>query len=174
MQPHQVREYEEFVAATWSRMVRYAHALTGSRSDAEDAVQTAYAKAYSSWRRIQRANHPEAYVRRIVSNEVATGWRRRWRHVEHSTHEVPDTPAPSHDDAVADADLVWRGLQCLTPRQRAVLVLRYYEDLSEREIAETLGIAPGTVKSTASHALAAIRRQFDDAGVLARPEGKHA
>lgn len=174
MQPHQVREYEEFVTATWGRMVRYAHAITGSRTDAEDAVQTAYAKAYSSWRRVQRADHPEAYVRRMVTNEVANGWRRRWRHVEHSTDQVPDVVAPSHDDDVADADLVWRSLQRLTPRQRAVLVLRYYEDLSERDIAETLGISPGTVKSRASHALKALRHHLGDRAVAALPEGTNA
>lgn len=175
MQPQQVREYEEFVAATWNRMVRYAHALTGSRGDAEDAVQTAYAKVYSHWRRIERADHPDAYVRRMVTNEVTNGWRRRWRHVERSTDELPELSSPSHDDSVVTAELLWQLLQRLSPRQRAVIVLRYYEDLSEREIAETLGISTGTVKSRASKAMQALRAHIDYCDVLdsARPEGTH-
>lgn len=176
MKAERLADYEDFVNATWSRMVRYAHALTGSRSDAEDAVQAAYAKAFSSWRKVERAAYPEAYVRRIVTNEVASGWRRRWRHTERSTDHLPETPTPGHDDAVVTADALWQALQRVPPRQRAVLVLRYYEDLSEREIAETLGVSAGTVKSHASKALQAMRTSLGESDAIATPflKGRHS
>ena len=153
-------EFDAFVLGAWPRLFRTAYALTGNRHDAEDILQNAFAKAYANWRKVRRADSPEAYVHRIVANETITAWRRRWRQVEYSTDSPPDTSTPGHAEAVSNRSTMWKAIQSLPPRQRAVVVLRYYEDLSEMEIANVLGIAPGTVKSQASHALNAMRAQF--------------
>lgn len=153
-------EFDAFVLGAWPRLFRTAYALTGNRADAEDMLQNAFAKAYSNWRRVRRAESTEAYVHRIVVNETITMWRRRWRHVEHSTGTPPDTTAPNHADSVGERDSMWAAVQTLPARQRAVVVLRYYEDLSERDIAAVLGITPGTVKSQASRALKTLRSQL--------------
>jgi RNA polymerase sigma-70 factor (sigma-E family) len=133
-------EFADFFAATWARLFRTALALTGDRGQAEDAVQSAFAKAYASWQRVRRTEHPEAYVRRMAVNEVLAVRR-------------------AEDDLVADRTDLWEALMSLPPRQRAVLVLRYYEDLSEQEIADVLGCSRGTVKSQASDALSTLRRR---------------
>lgn len=153
--------YAEFYAATWSRMYRTAYAIARDAGAAEDALQSAYAKAYASWRRVSRADEPEAYLRRMVVNEVLGA--RRWaaRRPEHLT-DAPEvwegTPAAAADQHIADREALWAALGRLAPRQRAVLVLRYYEGLDESEIATALGCSRGTVKSQASDALANLRR----------------
>ena len=156
-----VPEYDDVYAALWSRLVRTAYAVSGDLGVAEDAVQTAFAKAFRSWRRISRMEAPEAYLRRMAINEVLNGRRlARHRH-EVSREQPPERPlAASTDDALAH-DEMWRVLSTLPPRQRAVLVLRYYEDLSEQQIADALGCRPGTVKSQASAALASLRDRLD-------------
>jgi RNA polymerase sigma-70 factor (sigma-E family) len=155
--PDRDAEFAEFFRATWPRLFRTAYAVAGDRVLAEDALQTAFAKAYTSWHRVKAAQHPEAYVRRMAVNEVLSVLRRPWHRTERST-EVPEpAPAPSPEGSAVDRDLVWRAVSALPPRQRAVVVLRYYEDLSEAEIAEVLGCSRGTVKSTASAALANLR-----------------
>ncbi|MDN5856793.1 MAG: SigE family RNA polymerase sigma factor [Actinomycetia bacterium] len=161
-------EFDSFVLGAWSRLFRTAYALTGNRADAEDMLQNAFAKAYSNWRKVRRAESPEAYVHRIVANETMTAWRRRWRHVEHSTDTPPDVTAPSHADSVGDRSTMWAAIQALPPRQRAVVVLRYYEDLSEKEIADVLGISPGTVKSQASRALKALHSHLEPVSAAER------
>jgi RNA polymerase sigma-70 factor (sigma-E family) len=161
MRARDEREFVEFATATAARLFRGAYALCGDRQTAEDAVQAALTSACVSWRRVQRADSPEAYVRRMVINQLL-GWRRRksWR-LESLRDSVPDAGRESHEDKVADTDLMWRALAGLPAQQRAVMVLRYYEDLSEAEIAEVLGIRPGTVKSQASAAMAHLRRDLD-------------
>jgi RNA polymerase sigma-70 factor (sigma-E family) len=156
-----VREYDEFYAALWPRLVRTAYAVSGDLGVAEDAVQTAFAKAYRSWRRISRLESPEAYVRRMVVNEVLS--TRRTAHVRREVvrAELPEAPGPAPEDRGHGQDEMWRAVSGLPPRQRAVLVLRYYEDLSEQQIADTLGCRPGTVKSQASAALATLRTRLD-------------
>ncbi|MGZ4451053.1 MAG: SigE family RNA polymerase sigma factor [Nocardioides sp.] len=151
--------FETFVAARRQALVRTAYLLTGSREDAEDLVQVALVKAVPHWHRI--AEHPEAYVRRIVARESVSRWRRRrWREV--ATGDLPETgTAPS---AAEDREVLRAALLGLPPRQRAVIVLRYYEDLTERQTAEVLGIAVGTVKSQARDGLAALRRVVPDVG----------
>lgn len=150
-------EFDAFVVGSWTRLFRTAHALTGNRQDAEDMLQNALAKAYSHWRKVRRAESPEAYVHRIIAHETISAWRRRWRQVERTTATVPESVHDGHAEAVSDRATMWSVIQALPPRQRAIVVLRYYEDLSEREIAETLGITPGTVKSQASTALRRLR-----------------
>ena len=159
-----VPEYDDVYAALWPRLVRTAYAVSGDRGLAEDAVQTAFAKAYRSWRRISRLEAPEAYLRRMVVNEVLNDRRRaRTRH-EVTSSQPPERPGP-HDADRQDPALVhddlWRAVSDLPPRQRAVLVLRYYEDLSEQQIAEALGCRPGTVKSQAAAALTSLRSRLD-------------
>jgi len=153
--------FAELYAATWARMYRTAYAIARDPGAAEDALQSAYAKAYASWWRVSRADEPEAYLRRMVVNEVLGA--RRWaaRRPEHLT-DVPEAwePAPSTSpqQLAVEREALWSALGRLPPRQRAVVVLRYYEDLSEAEIAAALGCSRGTVKSQASDALANLRR----------------
>jgi RNA polymerase sigma-70 factor (sigma-E family) len=154
-------EYDDVYAALWPRLLRTAYAVSGDLGVAEDAVQTAFAKAYRSWRRVSRLESPEAYVRRMVVNEVLND-RRRARRRHEITSDAPPERAVlgGHDDALGD-DSLWRAVTSLPPRQRAVLVLRYYEDLSEQQIADALGCRPGTVKSQASAALATLRTRVE-------------
>ena len=153
-------EFAEFFEASWAGTFRRAYALTGDYQLAEDAAQSAYAKAYRSWQRVRAADDPAAYVRRMATNEVLSGWRRlSWR-AERLTDRVRDTGNPSHEEEVVDSDEVWNAILSLPPRQRAIVVLRYYEDLSEQDLAKTLGIRPGSVKSQASAALASLRRRL--------------
>jgi RNA polymerase sigma-70 factor (sigma-E family) len=164
-------EYAELVAAVSTRLFHTAYAVCRSRTVAEDAVQSALTNAYLSWRRVRAADNPEAYLRRMVLNQLFS-WRRRasWR-AEESRAEVPDTLGASHEDAVVAHDEVWRALAALPARQRAVVVLRYYEDLSEAQTAEALAIRPGTVKSQTSAAMARLRRELHD-DVYARGEDR--
>ncbi|WP_193604483.1 SigE family RNA polymerase sigma factor [Nocardioides dongkuii] len=155
--------YEEFFRATWPRLFRTALAVAGDASTAEDALQTAYAKAYASWRRVCAADRPEAYVRRMVVNEVVGSRRHGWGRRERPHEQVePPGAAPSPEAGVVQRDRVWAAVQALPVRQRAVVVLRYYEDLTEAEIAEVLGCSRGTVKSQAAKALTHLRRHGAD------------
>lgn len=152
-------EFEEFFASTWPRLFRVTYAITGDVGHAEDAVQSAFAKAYASWPRIRSADHPEAYVRRMAVNEVLGVRRRSWWRSERSGPPPETGAARTAEDDVLDRAELWQSLMTLAPRQRAVLVLRYYEDLSEAQIAEVLGCSRGTVKSQASDGLSALRRR---------------
>lgn len=144
--------FEEYVAARMPALLRTAYLLTGQHQDAEDLVQTALVKAVPKWRRI--ATDPESYVRRILVHENISRWRRRrWREVHVAS--VQDRPATP--DRSTDRMMLRTVLADLAPRQRAVIVLRYLEDLSERDTAELLGISVGTVKSQARDGLARLR-----------------
>jgi RNA polymerase sigma-70 factor (sigma-E family) len=149
--------FREFVQARGPALTRTAFLLTGDRAAAEDLVQAALVKAAVRWRRLVAGGDPEAYLRRIMINEQISGWRRRGRHEV----AMPDPPDPGHPDpAEATArrlDLA-SALARLAPRQRAVIVLRFYEDLSEADTAALLGCAIGTVKSQTADALARLRR----------------
>lgn len=149
------REFAEFVSARMPAVLRWAHLLTGDRGRAEDLAQHAFAATYRHWRRIEPAG-AEAYVRRAVLNAHLSWWRRGWR-AERSVAELPERPGPSPAADVDERDAMWTALAALPPRQRAVLVLRYHEDLPEAEIARVLDIAPGTVKSQAAKGLARLR-----------------
>ncbi|MGC4111015.1 MAG: SigE family RNA polymerase sigma factor [Nocardioides sp.] len=155
-------EYDDVYAALWPRLVRTAYAVCGDLGVAEDAVQTAFAKAFRSWRRIARLEAPEAYLRKMAVNEVLND-RRLARHRHEVTRaEPPDTRRSTSAETALGSDELWRAVSTLPPRQRAVLVLRYYEDLSEQQIADALGCRPGTVKSQASAALTALRARLGD------------
>jgi len=145
-------EFAAFVAARGPALGRTAYLLTGDRQLAEDLVQTALFKAAKAWPRIEHS--PEAYVRRTMYHESVSWWRRR-RMQEVPVESVPDGEHPASD---ADTRLVLeRALARLTAKQRTILVLRYYEDLSESQVAAALGIALGTVKSQTRHALGRLR-----------------
>jgi RNA polymerase sigma-70 factor (sigma-E family) len=156
-----VPEYDDFYAALWPRLVRTAYAVSGDLGVAEDAVQSAFAKAYRSWRRISRMHAPEAYLRRMTVNEVLNDRRLARRRHEVTSADPPDRATTGGDDDALEHGELWRVVSALPPRQRAVLVLRYYEDLSEQQIAEVLGCRPGTVKSQASAAIATLRSRLD-------------
>jgi RNA polymerase sigma-70 factor (sigma-E family) len=160
-------DYAEFYTSAWPRLFRLTYAISGDVGRAEDAVQSALAKAYASWHRVSTARHPEAYVRKMAVNEVLGVRRRSWWKSEQSGH-VPDVEvADSAEQELVDRAELWAGLLTLAPRQRAVLVLRYYEDLSEQQIAEVLGCSRGTVKSQASNALDTLRRRYAEADLVA-------
>ncbi|MFD0314900.1 SigE family RNA polymerase sigma factor [Streptomyces flavalbus] len=157
MQAELEDRFQEFVRARWTHLVRTAYLLTGDAHHAEDLTQTALAKAYRSWRRVSRADHPEAYVRRMLVTCNRDRFRKR-RVTEALTAAPPERAG--RDESVARVDergALLAALAQLPKRQRAVVVLRYWEDLSEAEVADTLGCSPGTVKSQASKGLAKLR-----------------
>ena len=160
--PDRDADFAAYMAARQPSLLRTAYLLTGDRHTAEDLVQTAFAKLYLSWDRVQRRELVDGYVRRILVNEHNSLWRRAFKRREVISDDVPEAHAPAdrHDDGESTA--LWAFVQTLPRRQRAVIVLRYYEDLSEAEIAETLGISVGTVKSQASRALAAMRSRVHE------------
>ena len=155
------RAYDEdftaWVLARQNGLVRTAYLLCGDFGRAEDLVQTVLAKAYLSWDRVSQASSPDAYVRRMLVNENTSWWRRTWRSREVSVAEVRDWSEDSLADSVADREFVVAALRALPERQRAAVVLRYYEDLAEAEVAEILGCSIGTVKSQCSRGLASVR-----------------
>jgi RNA polymerase sigma-70 factor (sigma-E family) len=151
--------FDDFVATRSTRLLRTAYLLTHDRALAEDLVQTSLAKAWFAWGRIE--GQPDAYVRRVMVNTYSSWWRRRWNG-EEATAELPERAAgaghrPTEDVRVDDRTDLWRALARLPKRQRAVVVLRFYEDLSEIETADILQCSVGTVKSQASRALAKLR-----------------
>ena len=147
-------EFEEFVAARAGALQRTAYLLTRDHALAEDLVQTSLAKAWLSWGRIETS--PEAYVRRVMVNVFSSWWRRRWNG-EVATEELPAIVTASDDAAVDARHDLWEALGRLPRRQRAVVVLRYFEDLTEAQTADALACSVGTVKSQTSKAMAKLR-----------------
>jgi RNA polymerase sigma-70 factor (sigma-E family) len=147
-------DFAAFVAARYAGLLRTAYLLTGDHHDAEDLLQQSLVKAVGAWKRIE--GDPEPYVRTILVRQNVSRWRRRrWR--ELPTESPPETLV---SDEGTDARLaLHRALGVLAPRQRAVIVLRYYEDLTEAQTAEALGIALGTVKSQTRDALRRLREE---------------
>lgn len=149
------REFHDFVAGSSRRLAQFATLLISDRHTAEDLVQAALVKAYLNWPSAR--DNPLPYVRRVMLNQ-RTDWWRRLRGREHVTAELPDAPAFGDlADAQASQDAVVKALRGLTARERAAVVLRYFEDLTEAQIAAELGIAVGTVKSTLFRALGKLR-----------------
>ena len=145
--------FAEFVTARSASLLRTAWLLTGDRGRAEDLVQDALARAWRAWPSVVARDRPEVYVRRVMVNVSISWWRRRWR-AEVSTADVPDRAALVDLTAQADVrEAVRAALATLPARQRAVVVLRYFEDLTEAQTAALLGCSVGTVKSQASRAL---------------------
>ena len=152
--------FRDFVAARQRALLRTARMLTGDEHTAEDLVQAALERVWPRWETVVRAGDPDAYVRKVLVNTYASWWRRRWRG-ERSTSVVPEVTSADEFLQADLADAVRRLLPTLPPRQRAVLVLRYYDDLTETATADALGCSVGTVKSQASKALARLRLSHD-------------
>ncbi len=164
---HEAR-FCEFVAARQHALLRTAYLLTSDHHAAEDLVQTALAKAYLSWHKLREPAAADGYVRRIMVNENNSLWRRAWKRKEVATPSVPDAEAPADRHDHGEKSALWEFVQTLPRKQRTVIVLRYYEDLSEAETAQILGISPGTVKSQASRALASMRARVHEQPVLSQ------
>jgi len=147
------QEFRVFVQGIADSLHRTAYLLCGDWYLADDLVQEALAKAYSNWRKVQRADSPSAYVRRILINESRRGWRRNRKHTLEAGTRVPDPAVADMADGVVNRAELLHALQALPARQRATVVLRFLEGLSERETAAILGCSEGTVKSQTSRAL---------------------
>lgn len=153
--------FEEYVAARGTALLRFTTLLTGDRHRAEDLVQDALARAYLRWGRIRRSDNPDVYLRRMLVNAARSWWRRA------SNRELPvertgDPAAPGDIGTEwAERDALRRSIARLPYRQRAVLVLRYYEDLDDATIAEILDCAPVTVRTHAFRGLAALRKEWE-------------
>ena len=148
-------DFSAFATSRWPGLVRLAFGLTGDRWTAEDIAQTTLARAYVAWRRVSRADDPDAYLRRILVN--ASNRRFRRRRVAEQPGDPPETAVEGPADLVSERTALLAALRQLPPRQRAVVVLRYWEDLTDAQIAATLGCSPGTVRSQLSRALAKLR-----------------
>ncbi len=154
-------DFTAYLEARQGRLLRTAYLLTGDQHQAEDLLQTSMAKLYLAWDKVRDRGSIDSYARRILVNEHNSSWRRPWRRRERPTdfadEKAPAGPPARHgyDDGVGDA--VWQIVQTLPRRARAVVVLRYYEQLTEAETAEVLGISVGTVKSQNARAMASLR-----------------
>ncbi|MFF1306828.1 SigE family RNA polymerase sigma factor [Streptomyces sp. NPDC058307] len=152
--------FASYVKARQPVLLRTARSLTANPSDAEDLLQTALTKTYVAWERIEDHRALDGYVRRALLNTRTSQWRKR-KVDEFATDEIPEPdPVPGDDDAAEQQalhDAMWRAIMKLPARQRAMVVLRYYEDLSEVQTAEVLGVSVGTVKSAVSRALGKLR-----------------
>lgn len=161
---HEEQAFWQFVASRRHQLVRTAYLLSGDHGHAEDFVQDALIRAHRNWRRIERADQPEVYVRRIIVNLANSWWRRALRHRTHLAWQPPDHP-DGHDGhaAVDREDELWRALAMLPAGMRTVIVLRYFEELTETETAALLGKSLGTVKSQASRGLVRMRELLSEA-----------
>jgi RNA polymerase sigma-70 factor (sigma-E family) len=148
-------QFSEFVRTHGDTLLRLGYLLCGDGARAEDLVQDALVKLMRRWR-VNPPDHPLAYARKTVVNEYL-GWKRRRSSRELVGDELVDVTLSDESQAQADRDLVWRLLSGLSPRARAVLVLRYYAQLPDREIADHLGCAEATVRSVAARAFASLR-----------------
>jgi len=164
------REYVAFVAARQDALLRFAYLVSGHRQTAEDLVQTALVKTYLAWGRLRDRGALDAYVRRAIVNEHVNLLRRPWKRRERST-EALSTPEPTTGPQMAAPEerldresraVLFELVRDLPPRQRAAVVLRYYEGYTEPETAEVLGCAVGTVKSQTSRALQTLRSRLGD------------
>jgi RNA polymerase sigma-70 factor (sigma-E family) len=152
-------EFRDFVLQRWTALARTAYLLTGDKGHAEDLVQTAMERLHRRWRWV---DDPERYARRILANEASARWRRRAAKPETLVAAVPAPVAEDAADRHDERDRLWRALENLPRRTRVILVLRYFEDLTEAECAAVLQCSVGSVKSQASRGLAWLRA---DAGL---------
>lgn len=154
-------EFEEWVSARVPALLRFAYLVIGSRQGADDAVQSVLARSIERWETIRRTPDPDAYVRRMIINEHVSSWR-RWGRRQLPVAEVIDGESASDPaEGISTSDVVWRVCQSLPQRQRAAVVLRFYEDLDNREIAGILGCSESTVRSQIHRALASLRVELE-------------
>ena len=153
-------EFTEFVHASWASLYRTAYLMLGDRAEAEDLVQTTLAKTYASWSKVREVRAAPAFARTVLVNTAASWFRKKsWRN-ERPTAVLPDS---GHENDPTDRPAVIAALAQLPPRQRAVIVLRYYDDLTVAQTAAALGCSDGTVKSQTSDALTRLRGLLGDA-----------
>lgn len=156
MKPANERDFRAFAEARWGALIRAGYLLTGDRGHAEDLAQSTLVSVYSSWSRVSQADNMDAYVHRILVNaHLRRVRRRRIREVYADT--PPESGAADHSHDVERRLVLVQALATLPPRQRAVVVLRYWSDLTEAQTAAALGCSVGTVKSQTSKALAKLR-----------------
>jgi RNA polymerase sigma-70 factor (sigma-E family) len=160
--------FRDYVTTRRAALLRMACLLTGNEADGEDLLQAALAKTFVAWRRIQDRTALDGYVRRAMVNTHISWWRRR-RVEEYPTDELPDQPVQDHARDSELHDSLGRALRRLPERMRTAVVLRYYEDMTEAEIAGLLGISLGTVKSTVSRAVAKLRSDPELTGDFGLP-----
>jgi RNA polymerase sigma-70 factor (sigma-E family) len=165
-------EFRQFVAARSAALLRTAYLLVGDWAHAEDVLQNALTKTYLAWRRLGEFEAVDAYARRVLVTTATSWWRRRW-HGERPTAVMPERITPDAIDEHIERQALWRHVQKLPSRQRAVLVLRFYEDLTEAETARVLGVAVGTVKSQCARALGTLRNSLSEEGVEPAAGGGH-
>jgi RNA polymerase sigma-70 factor (sigma-E family) len=163
-------EFREFVAARSTALQRTAYLLVGDWALAEDLTQTALIKTLLAWRRIGGIAAPEAYARRVLVRTATRWWRRRWRG-EYPTSAPPEGVTADGTGDLVERDRVWELVRALPARQRAVLVLRFYEDLTEAETARLLDISVGTVKSQTARALGRLRERLGNGKGIGVAEG---
>ncbi len=162
--------FEEYVGGAWPALYRSAYLLTGNHSDAEDVARQTMEKACRFWPRVVASVVPEAYLRRMLTNTFLSVRRSKRHRLELLTDSWSGHEQSHSRPATEDQLMLWPHLKSLPPRQRAVIVLRYFEDLSEEQIAETLGCSRGNVKSTAHRALKALRAALGSDGLGRRGE----
>jgi RNA polymerase sigma-70 factor (sigma-E family) len=156
MGPADEAEFRDFVASRSTGLLRTAYLLTGDRGLAEDAVQAMFGRVYVSWGRIRHREALDAYCRKALVREV-TSWHRRRRITHVLTPAPPERPDPAPEEPSDAAEALRDALVGLPPRQRAVVVLRFYDDMSEADVATALGISRGSVKQHTHRALASLR-----------------
>jgi RNA polymerase sigma-70 factor (sigma-E family) len=149
-------EFTDFVAGHGGRLLRTACLLTGDAHLGEDLLQTALTKAYGSWAKVQRADHPAAYVRRLMIN-THLSWLRRLSSTEQVIETMPEVGSDDLQSAHAESDEMRRALLNLSPRVRTAVVLRYFEDLTEADTAQLMGCSRSTVNNHVTRGLAALR-----------------
>jgi RNA polymerase sigma-70 factor (sigma-E family) len=150
-------DFEEYASARGQELVRLGFTVSGDYQRAEDLAQIALMQAFRSWRKVERADDPHTYVRRILINSYLSMTRRR-SFTEAPAAEIDtDRTVPDPATDIVNSDHLWRTLATLSARERVVLVLRYYQDMDDRTIADLLGIKPSSVRATASRALGTLR-----------------
>lgn len=156
-------EFTEFVHASWPALYRTAYLMLGDRGLAEDLVQTALARTMLAWPRLRDRSDLDGYVYRVMVRQQASWWERRW-HGERPTLELPEQATPDTTTTVDEADSLARALALLPRQQRTAVVLRFYEDRPEREVADLLGCSVGSVKTHTSRGLARLRQILEPDG----------
>ena len=149
-------EFAEFVQARSTALARTAYLMVGDHALAQDLLQEALTKTYAAWPRLRDVSKADAYTRKVITT-TAISWKRRKSYHERPLEHLPERGSADRTDDVALHDFVWQHLLSLPPRQRAAVVLRFYEDLTEAQTAEAMGCAVGTVKSSVSQALSNLR-----------------
>jgi RNA polymerase sigma-70 factor (sigma-E family) len=165
------RAFERFVAAEGSSLLRFAYLLAGGRETAEDLLQSALERCYRQWRRVERTDRPDRYVRRVLANAAVDRWRLRRRTPELPLSAAAEPVTIDGTEALLARDELLRALRTLSPRQRVVVVLRYVEDLSEVDTAALLDCSVGSVKAHASRGLARLRLALADDAAPVHPGG---